>query len=36
LLESHQRGGARVELPLQERTLRLQRSRGPNQPKYTT
>lgn len=34
LIESHCRGGARVHLPLEHRTLRLQRQRGPNQPKY--
>ncbi len=35
LIESHRRGGARVNLPLEERTLRLQRNRGPNQPRYS-
>ena len=35
LIESHQQGGARVSLPLAHRTLRMQRSRGPNQPKYS-
>lgn len=35
LIESHRRGGVRVTLPVQERNLRLQRSRGPNQPRYT-
>jgi len=35
LIESHQRGGARVTLPLAQRSLRMQRSRGPNQPKYS-
>ncbi|RIK38521.1 MAG: hypothetical protein DCC55_20915 [Chloroflexi bacterium] len=34
LIESHRCGGARVHLPLEHRTLRLQRQRGPNQPKY--
>ncbi len=34
IIESHRRGGARVDLPLSERTLRMQRRRGPNQPKY--
>ncbi len=34
LIESHRRGGAKVTLPIQERNLRLQRSRGPNQPKF--
>lgn len=34
-IESHQRGGARVELPLSERTLRLQRNDKPRQPKFT-
>ena len=34
-IESHRQGGARVTLPLAERTLRMVRSRGPNQPKYT-
>jgi len=35
LIESHRQGGARVTLPLAQRTLRMQRKRGPNQPKYT-
>jgi hypothetical protein len=35
LIESHQRGGARVSLPLAQRSLRMERSRGPNQPKYS-
>ena len=34
LIESHRQGGAKITLPVQERTLRLQRSRGPNKPKY--
>ena len=34
-IESHRRGGARVALPLQERTLRLQRYYPPRQPKFT-
>jgi predicted dehydrogenase len=34
IIESHRRGGARVELPLDVRNLRMQRKRGPNQPKY--
>jgi predicted dehydrogenase len=33
-IESHRRGGARVNLPLEHRTMRMQRQRGPNQPKY--
>lgn len=33
-IESHRRGGARVTLPLEKRTLRMQRKRGPNQPRY--
>jgi hypothetical protein len=33
-IESHRRGGARVRLPLENRTVRMQRQRGPNQPKY--
>lgn len=35
LIESHRQGGARVALPVQERTLRMQRNRGANTPKYT-
>lgn len=34
-ITSHQRGGARVHLPLQERNVRLQRNFAPRQPKYT-
>ncbi|MBI3942727.1 MAG: Gfo/Idh/MocA family oxidoreductase [Chloroflexi bacterium] len=34
-IESHRRGGARVDLPLQDRTLKLHRDRAPRQPKYT-
>ena len=33
-IESHRRGGARVELPLTDNKLRLQRDRAPRQPKY--
>ena len=34
-IESHVRGGARVELPLQAgRPYRLERDRAPRQPKY--
>lgn len=33
-IESHQRGGMRVRMPLEKRTLRLQRDRPPRQPKY--
>ena len=33
-IESHRRGGARVELPLQESPYRLRRDRAPRQPKY--
>jgi predicted dehydrogenase len=33
-IESHRRTGARVELPLQNRTLRMQRNHTPNQPKF--
>lgn len=33
-VESHQRGGARVELPLEECSYRLERDRAPRQPKY--
>lgn len=35
-VESHRRGGARVELPLKDCTLRLQRDRAPHQPKFST
>jgi predicted dehydrogenase len=35
LIESHRQGGAKIDLPLQERTLRMQRNRGPNKPKYS-
>jgi predicted dehydrogenase len=34
-IESHRQGGARVTLPLTHRTVRMQRKRGPNQPKFT-
>lgn len=34
-VESHRRGGARVQLPLQDSRLRLQRERAPRQPRYT-
>jgi predicted dehydrogenase len=33
-IESHRRDGARVELPLQNRHLRMQRNHTPNQPKF--
>jgi len=33
-IESYQRGGARVNLPLDGSTVRLQRDRKPNQPRY--
>ena len=33
-MESHLQNGARVDIPLKECKLRLQRSRGANQPKY--
>ena len=33
-VESHQRGGARVQLPLGPSSYRLERNRGPAQPKY--
>ncbi|MCC9075574.1 Gfo/Idh/MocA family oxidoreductase [Litorilinea aerophila] len=33
-IASHRRGGARVRLPLTERSLRLQRSVAPHQPKF--
>jgi predicted dehydrogenase len=35
LIESHRRGGARVQLPVAARTLRMQRNHTPNTPKYT-
>ncbi len=35
LIESHRQGGARIDLPIQERELRLQRNREPNKPKYS-
>ena len=35
LIESHRRGGARVDLPLQARNLRLQRNAVPKQPKFS-
>ena len=34
-IESHLRGGARVELPLEHRTLRLQRDKPPREPRLT-
>ena len=34
-IESHRRGGARVELPLKASTVHLKRDRGPRQPRYT-
>ncbi|MDA0747372.1 MAG: hypothetical protein O2954_12695 [bacterium] len=34
LIESHVRGGARVELPLKEGKYRLQRDRSPRDPKF--
>lgn len=34
LIESHRRGGAKVELPLTGSRVRLQRDRAPRQPKY--
>lgn len=34
-IESYQRGGARVSLPLPKRTLRLQSNTKPRQPKFT-
>ena len=34
-IESHLRGGARVEVPLKNRTLRLQRDKPPRQPRLT-
>ncbi|MBT4978292.1 MAG: Gfo/Idh/MocA family oxidoreductase [Gemmatimonadetes bacterium] len=33
-IESHQRGGARVALPLEGNTYRLERDRAPREPKY--
>ena len=33
-IESHRRGGIRVNLPIQNRTLKLRRERVPNQPRY--
>jgi len=33
-VESHVRGGARVELPLEGCTFRLERDRSPRQPKF--
>ena len=33
-IESHLRGGARVELPLKGSTIRLERDRAPRQPRY--
>ncbi len=33
-IESHQRGGARVELPLDGSKYRLERDRAPREPKY--
>jgi predicted dehydrogenase len=33
-IESHRRNGARVDLPLQKRNVRMQRSHTPNQPKF--
>ena len=35
-IESHMRGGARVDLPLEGSTIRLQRGIQPKQPKYQT
>ena len=35
-VESHMRGGARVELPLEDCKFRLQRDRAPRQPKFDT
>ena len=35
-IESHMRGGARVDLPLEGSTIRLQRGIAPKQPKYQT
>jgi len=35
-IESHMRGGARVDLPLEGSTIRLQRGVAPKQPKYQT
>ncbi len=33
-IESHQRGGARVELPLQGSTVFLKRDRAPRRPRF--
>ena len=33
-IESHLRGGARVDLPLKGSTIKLRRDRTPRQPKY--
>lgn len=33
-IESHRHNGARVELPLQKRNVRMQRNHTPNQPKF--
>lgn len=35
-IESHRRGGARVDLPLENRQLRMQRNHTPRVPKYET
>ena len=35
IIDSHLQGGARVELPLQNRTTRMVRDHTPRQPKYT-
>jgi predicted dehydrogenase len=35
-MESHRRGGARIELPLKESSLRLERKFAPRQPRFTT
>lgn len=35
-IESHLRGGARLELPLEASKIRLRRDRIPRQPKYTS
>ena len=34
-IESHLRGGARVELPLKGSTIKLCRDRAPRQPRYS-
>ncbi len=34
IIESHRRGGARVELPLEERTTRMAREIAPRQPRF--